>query len=241
MTGRLWALEITHRELPYPDANPDVMEVVHFRPIGDPKRSPNDGRCQCKTCREGKPFVRLQKLVDHRKAKAAPLKGDPWDARACGIRDRIAYWKYIRVALRAGVSPLSAQQWLLLAGGITKPRYLKGGQTDEMQRRVTRKELTRRALYADLVNLGFHWGELRKDGSVGPVRPKEPPIDEDHMLTWRTCKKCRELLPHYMFYKKLSRRRSTCRWCDVEARINRRKAAGEILKHLVAGGEVLSA
>jgi hypothetical protein len=207
------------------------------------------GRCQCKKCKSGK----------FRAFVGRNLRGEPlWRQSEPGGRkkdiawagelhvvpapnvvrpekysrsDRVAYWRYIRVALAAGVSPLSAEQWLLLAGKPSLPKYPRGGQTDE-ERTPTHKEQQREELFADIAQMGgFAITSMRPGGSFGGVRRQTSANSEGmHLLTFKTCKKCLELLPRFCFAKQLKGRRGSCRWCDNAARVERRRNQKEELR-----------
>jgi hypothetical protein len=158
---------------------------------------------------------------------SASRKDATWrgDARTIALRlvceprkyrasDRVAYWSYVRLALAAGVSPLSAEQWLMLCGVPDVPREWRG-ETDE-ERRPTQKERERMELFADIATLGgFQITSIRPGGSFGGVRRETGASTEGgHLLTLKTCKKCLELLPAFCFAKQLKGRRSACKWCD---------------------------
>src|SRR5215469_847090 len=103
--------------------------------------------------------------------------------------DRAAYWGYVRVCLSAGVSPLSAQQWLMLTDFHVERHWRRwhlritqfldsarfnddddqDGAWASRKPPILRKK-ERETLW-DVFESGLFIGELRTNGEVEPPRP----------------------------------------------------------------------
>ena len=144
--------------------------------------------------------------------------------------DRLAYLTYIRTALAAGVTPLTAAQFLMLTEKDLERHWKRWEQfmlsgdklalwkenADDREGAWARRSRIHRtdpALMGDVFQSGLFIGELRASGEVCPQEKPETPRWTGE-LTFRTCRGCGEFLPSFCFAKQLSGRRAKCRWCD---------------------------
>jgi hypothetical protein len=123
----------------------------------------------------------------------------------------------------AQVSPMSVEQWLLMAR-VPVPQYPRGGQTwHSVEPEPSEDQLILMEL--EMLNgSGYRIGALRKNGTVGGVRRESRAKGgRKSELMMRLCKKCGDVMPGFCFYKHGNGRRETCKWCDVAARSERRR------------------
>jgi len=78
------------------------------------------------------------------------------------------------------------------------------------------------AIMAEVFEVGLVIGELRKDGSVCPVR-RRTGVSRGEALLSRTCRACSNYLPGTRFSKQKNGRRAICKTCDHKKRNERRK------------------
>jgi len=130
---------------------------------------------------------------------------------------------YQEFCRQRGVDPANFALWVLLTDSLLPLRTdREKGRCPADPEKNPAKALENARTKADGLK---QIGVLTTDGRVRPVRRQTSSRGRKHLLTARTCRKCKEpYLPASRFSKQGNSVRAVCKKCDNALRVARRRA-----------------